>query len=132
MSHLFALLLLAAPAAAEESAAPDSAQYQLPPTEVTATRARRTSYDLPLAVAVVTDLHRARPGLSLDESLRSVWTGDNMNRFRAELEKKLMPACLGCCFLKAKPNLDFDAAAAATAAALIGSPESVAAPVIEK
>lgn len=72
MSHLFALLLLAAPAAAEESAAPDSAQYQLPPTEVTATRARRTSYDLPLAVAVVTDLHRARPGLSLDESLRSV------------------------------------------------------------
>ena len=65
------LLLLAAPALAD-TAPPDSAHYQLPATEVTATRARRASFDLPLATAVITDLHRARPGLSLDESLRPV------------------------------------------------------------
>ena len=65
------LLLLAAPVLAD-TATPDSTHYQLPATEITATRARRTSFDLPLATAVVTDLHRARAGLSLDESLRSV------------------------------------------------------------
>ena len=66
-----------------------------------------------------------------DESLRSVWKSDNMNRFRAELEKKLMPACLGCCFLKAKPDLKFDAAAVAasqTELLSIGAPESVGTP----
>ena len=43
-----------------------------------------------------------------DESLRSVWRSENMNRFRSELEDRLMPACLGCCFLKAKPGVQFD------------------------
>ena len=48
-----------------------------------------------------------------DGSLRSVWRGENMNRFRSELQGKLMPACLGCCFLKAKPGLECDREAAA-------------------
>ena len=47
-------------------------RYQLPPTEVTATRAPREGFDLPLATAVVADVGRARPGLSLAESLRPV------------------------------------------------------------
>ena len=64
-------LLLAAPIMAD-AAPPDSTRYQLPTTEVTATRTRRASFDLPLATAVVTDVLRARPGLSLDESLRPV------------------------------------------------------------
>ena len=44
----------------------------MPPTEVTATRAPREGFDLPLATAVVADVGRARPGLSLAESLRPV------------------------------------------------------------
>ena len=47
-------------------------RYEMPPTEVTATRAPREGFDLPLATAVVADVGRARPGLSLAESLRPV------------------------------------------------------------
>ena len=69
---IFFLLLLATTAAAETSATPDTTHYQLPATEVTATRAVRSNYDLPVATSVITNTHRARPGLSLDESLRPV------------------------------------------------------------
>lgn len=70
---LLPLWLLAAPIAAEE-ATPDTAHYQMAPTEVTATRARRQGFDLPLATSIIAGpaLHRARAGLSIDESLRSV------------------------------------------------------------
>ena len=47
-------------------------RYQMPPTEVTATRAPREGFDLPLATTVVAEVSRARPGLSLAESLRPV------------------------------------------------------------
>ena len=47
-------------------------RYQMPPTEITATRSPREGFDLPLATAVVADVGRARPGLSLAESLRPV------------------------------------------------------------
>ncbi len=47
-------------------------RYQMPPIEVTATRAPREGFDLPLATAVVADIGRARPGISLAESLRPV------------------------------------------------------------
>lgn len=43
-----------------------------------------------------------------DEKLRAIWTGEAMERFRAELQKELMPACLGCCFLKAKDGISRD------------------------
>ena len=69
---LYSLLLLALPVAAETPAITDTAHYQLPATEITATRARRSGYDLPVATTVITNALRARPGLSLDESLRSV------------------------------------------------------------
>ena len=63
-----ALILVAAAARADDP----TPRYQLPPTEVTATRAPREGFDLPLATAVVADVGRARPGLSLAESLRPV------------------------------------------------------------
>lgn len=78
---LLLLLLLATTASAADRAdrssttplaAPDTTQYQLPATEVNATRVHRSSYDLPVATSVIANTHRARPGLSLDESLRSV------------------------------------------------------------
>lgn len=62
------MLLLAAAAHADDP----TPRYQLPPTEVTATRAPRDGFDLPLATAVVADVGRARAGLSLAESLRPV------------------------------------------------------------
>ena len=69
---LCSLLILATSVAAETPATPDTTHYELPATEVTATRARRASYDLPVATSVITNADRARPGLSLDESLRPV------------------------------------------------------------
>ena len=63
-----ALFLIAVAARADDP----KPRYQLPPTEVTATRAPREGFDLPLATAVVADVGRARPGLSLAESLRPV------------------------------------------------------------
>ncbi|HIL11514.1 MAG TPA: hypothetical protein EYG11_22725, partial [Candidatus Latescibacteria bacterium] len=62
---IFLLLLLATTATAKTSAIPDTTRYQLPATEVTATRAVRSNYDLPVATSVITNTHRARPGLSL-------------------------------------------------------------------
>ena len=56
-----ALILIATGA----RAADPEPRYQMPPTEVTATRAPREGFDLPLATAVVADVGRARPGLSL-------------------------------------------------------------------
>ena len=65
-----ALILIAAVARADD---PDpEPRYQMPPTEVTATRAPREGFDLPLATTVIADVGRARPGLSLAESLRPV------------------------------------------------------------
>ena len=61
-------ILIAAGVRADEPAP----RYQMPPTEITATRAPREGFDLPLATAVVADVGRARPGLSLAESLRPV------------------------------------------------------------
>ena len=61
-------ILIAASVRADEPAP----RYQMPPTEITATRAPREGFDLPLATAVVADVGRARPGLSLAESLRPV------------------------------------------------------------
>ena len=63
-----ALILIAAVARADDP----EPRYQMPPTEVTATRAPREGFDLPLATTVVADVGRARPGLSLAESLRPV------------------------------------------------------------
>ena len=63
-----ALILIAAVARADDP----EPRYQMPPTEVTATRAPREGFDLPLATTVIADVGRARPGLSLAESLRPV------------------------------------------------------------
>ena len=63
-----ALILIATGA----RAADPEPRYQMPPTEVTATRAPREGFDLPLATTVIADVGRARPGLSLAESLRPV------------------------------------------------------------
>jgi len=68
MKKCLVLILLAATARADDPAP----RYQMPPTEVTATRAPREGFDLPLATAVIADVGRARPGLSLAESLRPV------------------------------------------------------------
>ena len=56
-----------------------------------------------------------------EESLLDIWKGREMDRFRAELERELMPACLGCCFLKAKPKLEFNGRAGECAGAAVGS-----------
>ena len=63
-----ALILIATGARADDP----EPRYQMPPTEVTATRAPREGFDLPLATTVIADVGRARPGLSLAESLRPV------------------------------------------------------------
>ncbi len=73
--NFFALILCAISTAWGDRtvpAVPDTTDYQFDPTEVTATRSLRASYDLPLATSVATDFQRGRPGLSLDESLRQV------------------------------------------------------------
>ena len=62
------LILIAAAARADDP----EPRYQMPPIEITATRAPREGFDLPLATAVIADVGRARPGLSLAESLRPV------------------------------------------------------------
>ena len=62
------LILIAAVARADDP----EPRYQMPPTEVTATRAPREGFDLPLATTVIADVGRARLGLSLAESLRPV------------------------------------------------------------
>ena len=62
------LILIAVAARADDP----EPRYQMPPIEITATRAPREGFDLPLATAVVADVGRARPGLSLAESLRPV------------------------------------------------------------
>ena len=61
-------ILIAAAVRADDPAP----RYQMPPTEITATRSPREGFDLPLATVVVADVGRARPGLSLAESLRPV------------------------------------------------------------
>jgi radical SAM protein with 4Fe4S-binding SPASM domain len=46
-----------------------------------------------------------RMGNVREGRLPHIWKGENMNRFRAALERELVPACLGCCFLNAKKGL---------------------------
>ena len=65
------LVLLILIATGARAADPEP-RYQMPPTEVTATRAPREGFDLPLATTVIADVGRARPGISLAESLRPV------------------------------------------------------------
>ena len=48
-----------------------------------------------------------RMGNIREQRLLQIWKGKALDQFRAELERQLLPACMGCCFLKAKPGLSY-------------------------
>lgn len=58
-----------------------------------------------------------RMGNIREAPLLQIWKGAAMNRFRGELERQLVPACMGCCFLKARKGIAFAVEAEAMAAA---------------
>jgi len=49
-----------------------------------------------------------RMGNIREHGLSDIWKGREINRFRSEFEKGLVPACMGCCNLKAKPDIQFE------------------------
>ena len=49
-----------------------------------------------------------RMGNIRNDELSEIWKSEKMNYFRSKLEKDLMPACLGCCFLKGKTDIKFE------------------------
>ena len=65
-----------------------------------------------------------RMGNIREDDISRIWKGPEMQRFRKELERELMPACLGCCFLKAKPDIAFDRQSA-HCAGVQAAPESI-------
>ena len=87
-----ALILIAGTARADDP----EPRYQMPPIEVTATRAPREGFDLPLATAVIAEVGRARPGLSLAESLRPVPGLFIANRHNFSQGDRLSVRGLGC------------------------------------
>ena len=48
-----------------------------------------------------------RMGNIREEGIVDIWRGSGMNRFREELRRGLMPACMGCCFLAARDKIAF-------------------------
>ncbi|MCC7264384.1 MAG: radical SAM protein [Candidatus Latescibacteria bacterium] len=51
-----------------------------------------------------------RMGNIREQRLLQIWKGRALDQFRAELDRQLLPACMGCCFLKAKPGITYQAA----------------------
>ena len=49
-----------------------------------------------------------RMGNLRDSSLISAWKGAQMDRFRDGFSEGLLPACMGCCNLKAKSGIQFE------------------------
>jgi len=58
-----------------------------------------------------------RMGNIREQGLLQIWRGEALDQFRASLEGQLLPACMGCCFLKAKNGITYQAKGCAAAAA---------------
>jgi radical SAM protein with 4Fe4S-binding SPASM domain len=50
-----------------------------------------------------------RMGNIREARLLEIWKGAALDQFREGLERQLLPACMGCCFLKAKPGITYQA-----------------------
>lgn len=60
-----------------------------------------------------------RMGNIREKRLLEIWKGKALDEFRAGLENELLPACMGCCFLKAKPGLRYQTTPGCARAALV-------------
>lgn len=62
-----------------------------------------------------------RMGNVRETRLMEIWKGAALDQFRAGLERELLPACMGCCFLTAKPGITYQAGTGCARAALVES-----------
>ena len=49
-----------------------------------------------------------RMGNIREDGILDIWRNDQMDHFRQELRCGLVPACMACCFLSAKENIEFN------------------------